>query len=242
MVVLVRPEGPINVGSVARLCSNVGALALRLVQPRVELNDPLLRQFAASGGEVLASTTVHASLADAVADCDFVLGTAGKRRRRGLVPHLAPHELGEVLVERSPRHLAVVFGNEKDGLDNDELERCQAYVWLQTPGPNPSFNLSHAAAVVLYFAAVAAPKPSPKRRAATQAELEGLYDAWLVLLHDAGFFRRMNAVRFAPKLRALWGRLGLSGQDVALLRSMVSHLGSHLGLTVPKGPRTVVER
>lgn len=238
VVVLVRPEGAINVGSVARLCSNVGAHALRLVQPRVELDEPVLRQFAASGGEVLERMTVHASLADAVRDCELVLGTAGKRRLRGLVPHLAPHELGDLLVERAPRRLAIVFGNERAGLDNEELERCQAYVWLETPGPNPSFNLSHAAAVVLYFAAVTAPKPSPKRRAATQAELDGLYDAWLALLHDAGFFRRMNAARFAPKVRALWGRLALTGQDVALLRSMVGHLG----LTVREGARTVVER
>ena len=91
-VVLVEPSGPLNVGSVARLCANFGVASLRLVAPRCDPTDPQAKQMAVRGLEQLLSCQLYPSLQDAVADCRRVVACSGRvegKEREHLLPHQA---------------------------------------------------------------------------------------------------------------------------------------------------------
>ena len=227
-VILCRTEGAINLGNICRACANLGVADLRLVNPACPIDSPESRMFANHAQDLLQSCQVHARLDTAVADCDWVLATTA-RRRRDSIPHFDLAEVPAKLAERRPGRLAVVFGAESHGLTAQELQVCDAAVSLQTPGPYPSYNLSHAVAITLYTLCTATAElsaPSGGAGRASHPQIERLFSAWLETLQVAGYFRRTSAPRFAPKLRRLLGRWNMSPHDVHTLMGMLTHLRS----------------
>ena len=89
VVVLVEPSGPLNVGSVARLCANFGVAYLRLVAPRCDPADPQAKQMAVRGLEHLLSCQLHPTLETAIADCRRVVACSGRVEGKER-DHLAP--------------------------------------------------------------------------------------------------------------------------------------------------------
>ncbi|MEK7412704.1 MAG: TrmH family RNA methyltransferase, partial [Planctomycetota bacterium] len=79
-VVLVRTQGPINLGMVARICGNFGIDDLRLVAPRCEVNCDDSRKFSTHSRDLLLNAQVFPTLAAAVADCGMVVGTSARFR------------------------------------------------------------------------------------------------------------------------------------------------------------------
>lgn len=225
-VVLARPRGPVNIGSTCRVLANVGVRDLRLVGPDCLADSSESRKFAHHARPLLHAAEQYDTLEAAVADCTLVVGTSARRRLRGAMPSWTlPRATDELRRSRRGR-VAIVFGNELNGLNNAELEACHACIRLETPGPYPSYNLSHAVAIVLYHLATAgSPEPPDRMVGATQSDLRRLADAWLMSLDRSGYFRRTTRTRFAPKLRRMLGRMRLSRVDVNSLRGMLAQLG-----------------
>ena len=156
VVVLVEPVGPINVGSVARLCANFAVSQLRLVSPRCDPQAEEAVRMAVHGKALLSQATIHPSLLEAVQDCRRTVATCGRIDHGEIPLHLPEDGLTWLIApvplsstpDRSP--LAVVFGREDRGLTNDELRLCQRVVTLHSTPGYPSLNLSHAVAVVLH--------------------------------------------------------------------------------------------
>lgn len=228
VVVLVRPQGPVNLGLTARACANMGVPALRLVDPLTEVDQPDARKFANHAKESLLAAAHFDCVRDAVADCDCVVGTSAHRRQRGLIQPIGPAEL--LKVAGSAQRLAVVFGNEAAGLSNDELRECQATLHLPTFSDYTSFNLSHAVAITLFALRLgederpSGAQPAGQMNApATRGELAELAEAWVDALDRFGYFRRTHRRRFEPKLRAMLGRLRPARHDAGLLRGMIAH-------------------
>lgn len=226
-VVLCRTEGPINLGNICRLCANLGITDLRLVAPVCALDSAQSRMFAHHAQGLLQTCRVYAQLATAVADCDWVLATTAQHRRDSL-DRFDLAQVPAALQTRRPKQLAVVFGAESNGLSSEELRVCDAAVALQTPGPYPSYNLSHAAAITLYALCVhphADQRSPPQAQGpATHAQIERLFSYWVETLQEAGYFRRASAARFAPKLRRLLGRWNMRPHDVHTVFGMLAHL------------------
>lgn len=224
-VVLVRPQGPINLGQIARLCANLNA-DLRLVAPQCDISSVEARMFAHHAQPLLASAAHFATLSEAVADCHTVVGTSA-RARRGAHVVLGPESIHGWLNEHDAAQVALVFGNEQDGLSQDEIDVCDVIIKLATPGSYPSYNLSQAVAIVLYFTTLAIPQIPPLAenvsRQATAGQRARLYDLWLQVLNLSGYFRRTEVHRFAPKLHTMISRLRLSQYDLNLLMGMLTH-------------------
>ena len=91
-MVLVEPAGPLNVGSVARLCANYNIQDLRLVAPRCDPADPEAVRMAVHGDAVLQDATIFSSLLEAVADCQQVVASCG-RIDHGEIPLQSPEEI-----------------------------------------------------------------------------------------------------------------------------------------------------
>ncbi len=222
-VVLVRTQGPVNLGMAARLCGNLGITDLRLAAPVCEVNCEDSRKFSTHSKELMLHAPIFPDLAAAVADCGLVIGSSARSRTAELGPPLRPHEVPELLTRRPAKRYALVFGNEADGLNDHELRCCQAWMHLDTFGPNSSYNLASAVAISLYDIARANPRPAVDApMAAGREQIEKLYSYWRATLSRFQYFRRTDEDRFAPQLRKFIGRLHLSTHDVQVLWGMLA--------------------
>jgi tRNA/rRNA methyltransferase len=152
-VVLVRPKEDGNVGAVARLAKNFGVEQLAIVRPRAELGQEARRR-AMAGLTLLTAAKVSDSFDEAIDGCDLVVGTTDLSTGRStayLRRAVSPERLGEMLRPIEGR-VAIVFGPEDNGLDRDQLHRCDVLVHIPARREFPTLNLSHAVAIVLYAA------------------------------------------------------------------------------------------
>jgi len=222
VIVLVRTQGPINLGMVARLCGNLGVGQLRLVTPECAIDCEEARKFSTHGRDLLLGAPVFTTLEDATADCQLVIGSSSRFRDGDLGSGLRPHEVPARVAARGASRYALVFGNEADGLNEAELRACQAWIRLDHWGDHDSYNLANAVGIAAYgvaSAAANAPPVSPDA-AADRVQIEALYRYWLGTLDRFQYFRRTDAERFAPLLRRFIGRQHLTPHDVQLLWGM----------------------
>jgi tRNA/rRNA methyltransferase len=219
-VVLVRPQGPINVGMIARLCANLGA-ELCLVAPQCDVQSMDAKMFAHHAQPLLERAAIYEHLQDAIRDCQLSFATSA-RPRRTQMQIIPPESIGVFSHSKGANHIALVFGNEQDGLSQEDIERCDAIIQLETPGEYHSYNLSQAVGIVLYIATTSREPENkvPDDVGASVEQREFLLDAWQALLEERGYFRRSSKEEFEPKLRALISRLSLREHDLQLLMSM----------------------
>lgn len=207
--VLLRPRNAENLGAAARSLKNCGLAEWSWVDPQVESLVPAKR-LAVHAEELLTQVGRPATLEEAVADCVWVVGTSsrkveGKRR-------LSPRMMAQEAVERAQGGtIAVVFGDERSGLSNAEVQRCHDLSAVPTDPSQPSINLAQAVLLYAYelrMAALAAAElpAGPLAKAATDAELAGLQACLGQLLTAGGFLVQdgRHALRdlFAPLRRA----------------------------------------
>ena len=223
-VVLVEPSGPLNVGSVARLCANFDVGELRLVAPRCDHLGEEARRMAVHGGWLLEQARLFPTLSAALADCRRVVATSGRRAGEPL-PLQAPEPALRWLAQaRGP--CALVFGREDRGLSNDELLQAGQLLTLGSGDAYASLNLSHAAALVLHswhclgssLEVGGLPEPSDRQG------LEAMLGDAEALLLEVGFLHPHTAHARMAKLRGLLQRAQISTEEVALVRGMVRQL------------------
>lgn len=188
--VLMRPRNAENLGAAARALKNCGLSDWVWVTPEVEDLGPA-RRLAVHAEDVLDGARRADTLEEAVADCVWVVGTSsrkveGKRR-------LPPRAVGEELIARASQGtVAVVFGDERSGLTNAEVERCHDLSAVPTAPEQPSINLAQAVLLYAYEVRVAlleasAPPAGPLPVAATDAELAQVEATLDTLLSAGGF-------------------------------------------------------
>jgi len=249
-MVLVEPAGPLNVGSVARLCANFAIDGLRLVVPRCDPLDPEARRMAVHGLALLEGARQFPSLEAAIADCGRVVAATGRLEGPPL-PLLPPTEALAWLLEGCARPQAdpvpqpavapgaLVFGREDRGLANGELLQAGRLLHVGTGPAYTSLNLSHAVAVVLHelHTLRQGERPlaaSPSTGALGQGTIwadpcrrDGLESALAdaeALLLEVGFLLPHTSRARMAKLRALLQRAQVSDGELALLRGMVCQL------------------
>ncbi|MFU8876707.1 MAG: RNA methyltransferase, partial [Wenzhouxiangellaceae bacterium] len=146
-IVLDRTSHPGNIGSAARAMKVMGLSRLHLVAPD-RFPDSRATALASSADDILDRAVVHSGLLEAIGDCTLVLGTSARRRsvrQELLTPRQAAARMQEA---RGP--VALLFGTEKSGLDNEALDRCHALVSVPTSDEYMSLNLAQAVQVLCY--------------------------------------------------------------------------------------------
>ena len=227
--VLVGTQHPGNIGAAARALKTMGFARLVLVAPEKFPSDEAFRR-AAGADDVLAAAPVVATLAEAVADCRLVLGCTARSRRVQL-EELAPRAAGErtIGIAAAGDEVALVFGRERTGLENGELQLCHAAVHIPANPEYSSLNLAAAVQVLAYEARMAMLSEHPHSvpvhaddAAASHAQLEGFF-AQLGETLDAIDFHKGRAPDSAMrKLRRLFLRSDMSQQEVRLLRGILA--------------------
>jgi tRNA/rRNA methyltransferase len=223
-IVLVAPQGPINVGAVCRCMMNFGFSDLRLVAPCPEYRSLDARRMALKAESLLSHAPVFTTLQQALADCHLVIGTtrrAGKYRQDCLTPEQsAAHALSQSPGSR----VAFVFGREDRGLHTCELDLCQLFVTIPTDNSYPSMNLSHAVALLLYEirkGAMNADTASIEDRVpARTSEVENMFQHMRRTLLAADYLDPQNPDHILRAFRRLFGRTGLSDREVRILQGL----------------------
>ena len=231
-IVLVGTQHPGNIGSAARAMKTMGLSRLVLVAPE-RAPDAESRALAAGADDVLAGAVTTGTLAEAVADCRLVLGCTARSRRVPL-DELAPGEAAArtVAAAADGADAALVFGRERTGLDNDELQLCHAAVHIPADPAYSSLNLAAAVQVLAYETRLALLAGTPGQAAsgegavepgqATHAELEGFFAQLAETLEAIDFHKGRAPASALRKLRRLYLRAAPTAAEVRLLRGVLA--------------------
>jgi len=149
VIILCRASEPGNVGAVCRVMKNMGLSQLRIVAPETPLDEAPLLARAVHADDIWRNARFFDTLPAALADCSLAVGTTRRRGRKRKNATMDPRALAAWLKDRDDR-LALVFGNERTGLDDDELNLCNIASHIPVSGAFPSLNLSHAVQIYAY--------------------------------------------------------------------------------------------
>jgi tRNA (cytidine32/uridine32-2'-O)-methyltransferase len=228
-IVLVGTQHPGNIGAAARAIKTMGLHRLVLVAPeRFPHADAVA--MAAGADDVLAGAVLAPSLADAIADCRLVLGCTARSRRVAL-DELAPREAAaRLLASAASAPVALVFGRERTGLDNDELQLCHAAVHIPANPGYSSLNLAAAVQVLSYELRLALLAPEDhdagagtrREPPASHAELEGFFAQLDDTLEAIDFHKGRAPASALRKLRRIFLRSNLDAREVRLLRGVLA--------------------
>ncbi len=150
-MILVEPNGPLNVGSVARLCSNFEVDELRIVSPKCDIFSLEAKKMALKGYKFLENCKIFDDLQKAIFDCDLVLASCGRIDvSKNSFFGSSENIFDWTLSFKKINNLAIIFGREDRGLTNSELLLANRTFYIPTSQNNPSLNLSHAVSIALY--------------------------------------------------------------------------------------------
>tara|TARA_B100000886_G_scaffold325890_1_gene271872 strand:- start:96 stop:845 length:750 start_codon:yes stop_codon:yes gene_type:complete len=228
-IILVEPIGPLNVGSVARLCSNFEVDELRIVSPKCDIFSLEAKKMALKGQKYLNYCKIFDNLEDAIFDCDLVIASCGRKE----VSKDSFFETSEDLVSwilsfEKINNLAIIFGREDRGLTNDELLLANRTFNIPTSKNYPSLNLSHAVSIVLYEL-----NKSSKRNFKKGSEVFNLasskqiHDSFVEIeemLLGVGYLLKHTSRAKISKFKNFISRANTSTQELNVLRGIVHQI------------------
>jgi tRNA/rRNA methyltransferase len=224
-IVLCRPSHPGNIGAAARAMKTMGLADLRLVAPE-KFPAPEARWMATNAIDVLDRARVHATLAEAIADCTAAFALSARPREwstQVLDARAAAARATELEGE-----VAFVFGNEQAGLSNEEMLACQYLVHIPANPGYTSLNLAQAVQVVAYELFMTS-KPEIEKfrseKAATVQDLEGLYGHLEQAAIESEFFDPATNSKLPTRLRRLFSRVpDMERDEVNIIRGLLKAL------------------
>jgi len=229
-IVLVDPKHPGNIGAVARAMKNMGLRELRLVRPALFPHAEATAR-ASGADDVLDAAQVYEHFGDAIADCGLVVGTSARQRH---MPWdlVEPRECAQQVVQAAGAGgAAIVFGAERTGLTNVELERCNLLMTIPTDSRYSSLNLAMAVQVVAYELWLAtrpgAPPPPPLEvPLASAEEMARLYAHIEQVLEAIDFRDRTGGGHLMARIRRLFNRARLDQNEMNILRGILTAVQS----------------
>lgn len=225
-IVLAEPSHPGNIGAAARAMKTMGLCDLHLVAP-ARFPDPEAEWRALRAVDVLAAARVHETLDDALRGT--VVAVACSARTRDIaVPATTVRAAAARIVEAArAQPAAVVFGNEKNGLTTEAVNKCSLVAAIPANADYPSLNLGAAVQVFAYelrMAAHADPASGEPRTLAPHEDVESFYAYLEALLAEKRFFDPQHPKKLMPRIRRLFARAGLEPGELNILRGILKAL------------------
>ncbi|MDF1715731.1 MAG: RNA methyltransferase [Antarcticimicrobium sp.] len=230
--VLVRPQMGENIGAAARAMWNFGLDRMRLVAPRDGWPNPKAVAMSSGAGRLLDEAGLFADVAGAVGDCSFVFATTA--RQRGLTkPVYSPERAMALAAEKiaAGEKVAVMFGPERAGLENDDVARANAIISVPVNPEFASLNLAQCVLLTGYEwrrqVSEITHETVEMARAdwASGIEMEKLAAHYEDRLGEAGFFfPPEKAESMKLNLRNLWSRMRLTRADVQMLHGVMRQM------------------
>ncbi len=231
--VLVETSHPGNIGAVARAMKNMGVMELVLVKPK-EFPHPDATARAAGADDLLASARVVETLPEAIADCGLVLATTARTRDQYFRVLEAREAAARLVAEARSGSggVAVLFGTERFGLSNEQLQAAHALLRIPANPDYASLNIAMAAQLIAYEIRMAqhepgmylAPREAPL---ATPEQMERFYTHLQQVMDEVGFRDRTQlGTSLMGRIRRLYTRAELDGNEVNILRGLLTAVQS----------------
>lgn len=240
-VVLIHTSHPGNIGSAARAMKTMGLSNLTLAYPECAIDE---NSYALSAGadDLLTKATVVPTLSEALLGSTMIIGASARRRtyEREL---LTPKEMGSLVIrEAQAQHqIALLFGCERTGLTNEELEICNYHVTIPANPDYSSLNLAMAVQVLSYeirqaYLKVLGADPMheeiihtsekflEKEQHASGDEILGFYEHLETILHRTNFLHENNQGHIMRKIKRIFTRPYLTRDDINILRGILSSI------------------
>lgn len=230
-----------NVGSAARAMKTMGFSQLVLVRPsddrfqatfNFKLDHPEAVALASGALDVLTQARIYDSLDEALASCTQAIAmTARPREWGGSTVQLPQFTHACVPALHGGETMAYVFGNERFGLSNEDVQRCSAVCSIAVNPDYSSLNLAQAVQVVAYSQRIALLGDTPaaglsreiaSETPATQEQIQGMAQHWLTALEAAKYYDPAHPRRLKERLASVWARSGLTAADVDMLRGIAA--------------------
>ena len=233
-IVLVRTFHPGNIGSAARAMKTMGLQDLWLVNPRNFPDDEALKMARSADDLVLGATRVN-SVYEAVKDCQLVMASTARQRGYDL-PELTPEQCASKLVTYvaeqadaqtdAQRKVALLFGPERMGLNNEDLRYAQYRVTIPTSPDYPSLNMAAAVQTLCYeIFKQTLPQQQPAKYNEEERpsieELERFYSHLEQVLTDSGFIFKKHPGEIMQRFRQLFSKAELTQTEVNILRGVL---------------------
>jgi len=225
-IVLVGTTHPGNIGAVARAMKNMGLSDLALVRPKYFPHEEATAR-ASGASDVLDDAHVVDTLEEALTDCVYVAGASARSRTINW-PSMGPRDCAERMIQESGHgKVAAVFGPEKTGLHNEDLDLCHTLLTIPTNPGFSSLNLAMAVQVLTYELRVASmldPGPVFDAEAppATGEEMEHFYTHLENVLTDIEFLDPDNPRHLMRRMRRLFIRARPDKNEVNILRGILT--------------------
>ncbi|EGR0596366.1 tRNA (cytosine(32)/uridine(32)-2'-O)-methyltransferase TrmJ [Vibrio cholerae] len=227
-VVLVGTTHSGNIGSAARAMKVMGLSQMVLVDPQCQVDAQAIA-LAAGASEIALNAQIYPTLEAAVADCGLVVGTSARSRTLEW-PMLEPRECGEKLISEANQHsVAMVFGRERTGLTNDELQLCHYHVCVPANPEYSSLNLAMAVQLLSYEVRMAYLALQQSSQSSTlqeeyprHQELERFYAHLEQVIMQTEFISAQQPGQVMNKLRRMFTRARPETQEINILRGILT--------------------
>ncbi|RBM40789.1 tRNA (cytosine(32)/uridine(32)-2'-O)-methyltransferase TrmJ [Vibrio tarriae] len=227
-VVLVGTTHSGNIGSAARAMKVMGLSQMVLVDPQCQVDAQAIA-LAAGASEIALNAQIYPTLEAAVADCGLVVGTSARSRTLEW-PMLEPRECGEKLISEANQHsVAMVFGRERTGLTNDELQLCHYHVCVPANPEYSSLNLAMAVQLLSYEVRMAYLTLQQSSQSSTlqeeyprHQELERFYAHLEQVIMQTEFISAQQPGQVMNKLRRMFTRARPEAQEINILRGILT--------------------
>jgi len=232
-VILVGTSHPGNIGSAARAMKVMGLTQLVLVDPQCEV-DAQTRALAAGAADIAQDALIIDTLEEAVAGCGLVVGSSARSRTLEW-PMLDPRECGKKFAVEGENHpVAIVFGRERTGLTNEELQTCHYHVCIPANPEYSSLNLAMAVQTLAYEIRVAyldrlkSAHTERQEEYPRHKELEMFYQHLEKVITDTQFIAEDKPNLVMNKLRRLFNRARPELQEINTLRGILTSVEKKL--------------
>ncbi len=232
IVVLHETQDLVNIAGTIRAMANMGIFRIRLVRPR-EFSEYRITGIAHRAGPILDSLEIFDSLDEALADAVWVIGTSARRRTANR-NYGRPRELTQEMIERTADgNVALLFGREDRGLDNEALDRCDQIAVIPTDSRFTSLNLAQAVLVLAWELSMHVgdtdtrlPEGRRATRPANREELEHMFGALEQGLHRIDFFKARKPEAVLRTLRTILSRADMDKRESRLLAAVGFEIGN----------------
>lgn len=225
-IVLVRTFHPGNIGSAARSMKTMGLTDLALVSPKDYPSDEATKM-SAGASDVLANASIHSSITEAIEDCTAVIASTARPRGYDL-PEVNPSEAAEILLSSAKTNpVALIFGPERMGLHNDDIQYAKYRVTIPANPEYSSLNMASAVQTLSYeiFKSSQAENPAKsartERQLPTSNQLELFYQHLETVLQDISFLRSHQGETL-QRLRHLYSRAEPDVLELNILRGILT--------------------
>jgi tRNA (cytidine32/uridine32-2'-O)-methyltransferase len=234
-IVLVETSHTGNMGSAARAMKTMGLTNLCLVNPIIKPDSQSI-SLAAGASDIIKQAQIFSSLEEAVAECSLVIGTSARPRSLQW-PNLTPKECGDKIIAEASHHtqVALVFGRERVGLTNDELQKCHFHVGIPANPDYSSLNLAMSVQVLCYeirMSMLSAQDTSSLLNTCDKNDIqypkdedvERFYQHLEQTLLQTGFINPHHPGQIMGRLRRLFTRARIEQQELNILRGILTSI------------------